>query len=158
MRYIHLFLILFLISSCCTTKSGLKIGMATDDSSNDTIVFISMNMKFDSLVNKNNIEVLQIIKTPGTFKKHLIKNKQSENRLSCIVQNEKTGLKDSFYVVHPLYKQIEYLDEKNQFVKRNIKLKESEFFVRFEKKNYTSLIIYENTPLTINQKLTVIKL
>ena len=158
MRYIHLFLILFMISSCSTSKSGLKTGAVTDNSLNDTIVFITMNMRFDSLANMNNIEVLQIIKTPGTFKKHLIKNIESENFLSCIVQNEKTGMNDSFYLDHPLYKEIEYLDEKNQFSKRNIKLKESEFFVRFEKKNYNSLVINENTPLTKNKKLTVIKL
>ena len=158
MKSIYLFLILFMISSCCTSKSGLKTGTATEDLPNDTIVFISMNMKFDSLANENNIEVIQIIKTPGIFKKHLIKNIEGENQLACIVQNEKTGMKDSFYVEHPLYKEIEYLDEKNQFAKRNINLKESEFFVRFEKKNYNSLVINENTPLIKNNKLTVIKL
>ena len=158
MKYIHLFSVLFILSSCCTSKSGQKSEAISENPVQDSLVFITMNMRFDSLENKNKVEVLQIIKKPGTFKKRLIKNIESENRLSCIVQNEKTGMKDSFYVEHPLYKEIEYLDEKNQFEKRNINLKESEFFVRFEKKNYTSLIIYENTPLTINQKLTVIKL
>jgi len=157
MKYVYLFFILFITLSCNTSKLGLKSEAMSEKPLKDSIVFITMRMRSDSLENRNNVEVLKIIKKPGTLKKRLIENMESKNYLNCITFNEKNSMKDSFCIEHPLYKEIESLDEKNQFLKRNVKLKESEFFVRFEKKNYNSLVIKENSPVTKNKEIIIIK-
>ncbi len=145
------------MSSCFTSKSGLKNDAVSEESPKDSIVFITMRIWSDSLESGNNIEVLKIIKKPGTLKTRWIENIKSENYLNCIAVDEKNNIKDSFSIDHPLYKEIESLDEKNQFFKRKINLKESEFFVRFEKKNYDYLIIKENSPVTKDKKIISIK-
>ncbi|WP_156027035.1 hypothetical protein [Sporocytophaga myxococcoides] len=135
----------------------MKNDAVSEESPKDSIVFITMRIWSDSLESGNNIEVLKIIKKPGTLKNPLIGNMKSENYLNCIAINEKNNIKDSFCIEHPLYREIELLDEKNQLLKRNINLKESEFFVRFEKKNYDYLIIKENSPVTKDKKIISIK-
>ncbi len=153
MKLLQCFSILFLISSCQIHQLGVKSESLKESSLKDTIVFITMRMRFDTMENKNNIELLKILKKPGTLKKRLIENTSPENYLNCITFNDKNNVIDSFSVEHPLYKEVESPDEKNQFLKTSVKLKESEFFLRFEKKNYNSLTVKENTTLIKNNKL-----
>lgn len=145
------------MSSCFKSKSGFKNDAVSEESLKDSIVFITMKIWSDSLESGNKIEVLKIIKKPGVLKKPLVEKMNNENYLTCIAINEKYKMKDSFCIEHPLYREIESIDEKNQFLKRNINLKESEFFVRFEKKNYDYLIIKENCPVTKDKEIISIK-
>lgn len=157
MRYLHLIFALFIISSCRTAQPGSKSEAQRENSLNDSIVFVTMKMQFDSLVNKNEIKVLKIIKKPGSLKNQLTENIENKNYLRCIVFNKKNNVKDSFCIEHPLFREIESVDEKNQFFKRNIQLRESEFFIRFDKKNYNALMIKENSPVAKDKELILIK-
>jgi hypothetical protein len=156
MRYLHFVIVLFIISSCRTAQQGSKSEAQSENSQKDSIVFITMKMQFDSLGNKNEIKVLKIIKKPGSLKNQLTENIESKNYLRCIVFNKKNNMKDSFCIEHPLYREIESVDEKNQFFKRNIQLKESEFFIRFSKKKYNTLLIKENSPIANGKELIII--
>ena len=157
MRYVHLIIILFLLSACHISKLGLKNEAVNENLPKDSIVFITMKISFDSLESKNNIEVLSIIKKPGTLKGRFTENIESENYLSCIAFSEINISRDSFSIKHPLYKEFETLDDKNRLSKTSVELKESEFFVRFEKKNYNALVIKESSLLTKDRELIIIK-
>lgn len=145
MRYLLFIMITLLFFSCRTPNTGLISGPAKV-APKDSIVFISMKMWHDSLHQSNHIEVLEVLTKQGTLKRQLADHTMHENYLKCITLS-KTGVRDSFLIEHPLYKDVEAVGENNQLSRHRLNLKEAQFFVRFQKKNYTALVIKENASL-----------
>lgn len=153
MKYISAITSIFLILSCNSRKLAVNDESVNENQHKDTIVFISMIMRFDSLEGKSNVEVLNIIKKAGTIKKKSSGNIEGGNRLVCIISCENKNVRDSFSIEHPLYKEIEFLDEKNQLTRKSIKLNESEFFVRFQEEDCNVLLIKELLPSVKDKEL-----
>lgn len=142
MRYLFLILITLLFASCRSTRTGIG-GEAVQMAPSDSIVFISMRMWHDSLQQSNHIDVLEVLTKPGSLKRPLNGGRIQENHLKCILM-DKAGARDSFLTEHPLYKDVEAVDENNRLFVKRLNLKEGQFFVRFQKKKYHTLVIREN--------------
>ncbi|HET6557134.1 MAG TPA: hypothetical protein VFG54_07455 [Prolixibacteraceae bacterium] len=138
-------MIILLFAFCRTHRTEVNNSPA-QMAPKDSIVFISMKMWHDSLQQSNHIEVMEVLTKPGSLKRQLTNNSMRENYLKCITLN-KTGMRDSFLIEHPLYKDVEAIGENNQLSMKRLNLKEAQFFVRFQKKKYTTLVIKENASL-----------
>lgn len=147
MRYLLLLLITLVLASCRTSRTGVS-SEPSPVAPMDSIVFISMKIWHDSLQQSNHIEVLEVLTKPGSLKRQLHDNALRENYLKCILWNKKTGMRDSFVIEHPLYRDVEAVDESHQLSMKRLNLKEAQFFVRFQKKNYNTLVIQENAAVT----------
>lgn len=145
MRHLLFITIIVLFASCYTPRHAMNSSQLPIVSK-DSIVFISMKMWHDSLQQSNQIKVLEVLTKPGTLKRQLADNTMRDNYLKCITL-DKMGARDSFFIEHPLYKDVEAVGENNQLSMHRLNLKEAQFFVRFQKKNYTALIIKENASL-----------
>jgi hypothetical protein len=137
---------LAIISSCTSIQYTARKEPRIFIQNEDSIVFITMKIWYDSLKNKNNIEVVSVSKIPGRLKQ-LLENELHGNYLSCVIYNTQNKASESFTIQHPLLRDVEFIDENNRLAKKFIRLKESEFFIRFEKRNYNFLKISENTLL-----------
>lgn len=157
MKYILFFSLFISLLSCNSAKHIIKNAEVRENLTKDSIVFITMKMYYDSLENQSKIEIIQIIKKPGTLKKNLTNNFDKNNYLSCILFH-KENIIDSFCIAHPLYKDVETLDNDNSFQKKSIRINESEFFIRFEKKDCNSLVIKEKTTQKKEEELIIIEL
>lgn len=146
MRTLLFIAMLILMASCSINRTGIKSAPASG-ASKDSIVFISMRMWHDSLQKSNHIDVLEVFTKPGSLKKQYADSRIQENYLTCILINNKAGDRDSFFTEHPLYKDVEAVGENNQLSMKRLSLKEAQFFVRFQKKNYHRMVIKENAPL-----------
>ncbi|NHM07270.1 hypothetical protein G4D82_08565 [Flavobacterium sp. CYK-4] len=83
----------------------------------------------------------------GKMKPEIVRPIDSGNYLIVeIFQDEKRT--DTRRIEHPLLKNVEYLNENNQFSTQAVKLDEAEFFIRLQKKGITKIKIIE----TINHK------
>lgn len=157
MKYYLYIMIIWLFASCRTPRTGIT-SEPSQVAPRDSIVFISMKMWHDSLQQSNHIEVLEVLSKPGTLKKQLTDTRIRENYLKCITLNM-AGSRDSFLVGHPLYRDVEVVGENNQLSMKRLNLKEAQFFVRFQKKNYNTLVIEENASSmpTRDKEIKVIK-
>lgn len=142
MRYLLLILVTLLLACCRTSRMG-NTREAQQAASKDSIVFISMRMWHDSLQQSNHIDVLEVLTKPGSLKRPLNGGRIQENHLKCILM-DKAGARDTFLIEHPLYKDVEAVDENNRLFVKRLNLKEGQFFVRFQKKKYHTLVIREN--------------
>lgn len=154
MRYLFFILITVLFASCRTHRPEVNSESAPL-APRDSIVFISMKMWHDSLQRSNHIDVLEVLTKPGTLKRQLTDTRIRENYLKCVLMS-KIGVRDSFLIEHPLYKDVEAVGENNQLSMHSLNLKEAQFFVRFQKKNYNTLVIKENAS-SINAREKEIK-
>ena len=158
MRYIYLFILILLIYSCATNKLVVRSEVISENAFNDSIVFVTMKIRIDSLQHKSDIKVLTIIKKPGTLKGSLDEDIEGKNYLKCVLLDINNIPKDSFCIAHPLFRVFESVDEDNRLFKKDVELKEVEFFVRLEKKNYCTLLIKEYSPVVNDEKIISIKL
>lgn len=156
MRFICFLLAAFTLASCHITKPGLRSEGSFQNSGQDTIVFVSMKMWKDSVTRKSNIDLINLFKKAAKLKKQSYDNKNG-NYLECNLFSTKNTSKDSFTIEHPLYRQIEFPQESNRMGKKEIILKESEFFIRFDKDNFNSLLIKDYSPESSGKELITIK-
>ena len=79
--------------------------------------------------NTNKIELLNQIITEGSFKPETqeFSNWNSKLQFELIYQNHSVK---SVFMEHPLYKNIEYVDEHDQFKSKQLDLSTAEFFIR----------------------------
>lgn len=157
MRYLLFIVVIFLFVSCRTRRTEVNDRPA-QVTPKDSIVFISMKMWNDSLQQSNHVEVLEVLTKEGTIKKQFTYTGTRDNYLKCVLLS-KGGGRDSFLIEHPLYKDVEAVGENNQLSMHRLNLKEAQFFVRFQKKNYTTLVIKENASLmqSREKEITVIR-
>lgn len=145
MRYLFFILVIVLFASCRTPRNKVNSAPA-QVVSRDSIVFITMKMWHDSLQGNNAVEVLEIITSPGTLKRPMTDSGSHDHYLKCLLLSH-AGVRDSFLVEHPLYREVEVMGEDNHLSMHRLNLKETQFFVRFQKKNYHSLVIKEQAVL-----------
>ncbi|MDD5571475.1 MAG: hypothetical protein PHD97_10030 [Bacteroidales bacterium] len=96
------------------------------------LLFINFKITKDTLSGKTEILLLNKNTVNGTLKKNQDKNNENifNDYLQCIFTNKKNDTVEVQIIEHPLIKQIEYVDSNNQLGRKNIKIKEAEFFIR----------------------------
>ena len=130
-RKYSLLLLVLLFSFCGTSKSIDEQTEMTSKSSVDEIIFVVFKMRKDS--NKNTIEIISTTKATGKMKADLERPIDPENHLTLeIIENNQ--LVKTLRVEHPLNKVVEYLNENNQYVSKQVTADEGEFFIRIQKK------------------------
>lgn len=145
---LFLFLAITIVTSC--TKSNYQYIASETTQPTNTFLFVSYRIYVDS-TNKNKVDILELKQVEGTLKH--IHPDYNPNTYIVVQQLEKSGkvvseLKDT----HPLYKRVEFVDQHNAFTRKDIVLKEAEFFIRMPLyANTYTLHVYE--VLNNNKKL-----
>lgn len=143
------------MTSCTTTK---PTETTIHNSKEDAIYFVVLRISKDSTQGNSIIELLNTTKSIGKLKKDIRNEIDSENYLTVDVY-EQEQLINTFNIVHPLYKNVEYLNEENTFTRKLIELNAAEFFIRLQMNDDSSTIkISETLGNSIQEKLLTIKL
>jgi hypothetical protein len=130
-RKYSLLLLVLLFSFCGASKSIDEHTEMTSKSSVDEIVFVVFKMRKGST--KNSIEIIATTKATGKMKADLERPIDPENHLTLeIIENNQ--LVKTLRVEHPLNKIVEYLNDNNQYVSKQVIADEGEFFIRIQKK------------------------
>lgn len=136
-RKYSLLLLVLLFSFCGASKISADKTEVVSKSAVDEIVFVVFKMRKDS--NKNTIEIIATTKATGKMKADLERPIDPENHLTLeIIENNQ--LVKTLRIEHPLNKVVEYLNEKNQYVSKQVTADEGEFFIRIQKKTGQSKI------------------
>jgi hypothetical protein len=122
----------------------------------DQIIFLTMSIADAPHQGVRTITVQDLVKTPGTLKTSLARSFQNRPHLSCILYAGSLRL-DSINLEHPLFKQVEYVNEQNQLHQKAIKLDQAEFYIRFQPARADQLKIEERLPGTQPKTLLTIK-
>ncbi len=108
----------------------------------DEIVFVVFKVTKNAA--RNVIAIISTAKSYGKMKAEIEKPISSENYLTIeIFQNER--LVQTKRVEHPLLKYVEYPNENNQYVSKQLDLDEAEFFIRLQKKQGSTKIRISET-------------
>ena len=130
-RKYSLLLLVLLFSFCGASKRSADKTEVASKNAVDEIVFVVFKMRKDS--NKNTIEIIATTKATGKMKADLERPIDPENHLTLeIIENNR--LVKTLRVEHPLNKVVEYLNENNQYVSKQVTADEGEFFIRIQKK------------------------
>jgi len=112
----------------------------------DSIVFIQFKMNTDTQINTSRVTLINKQAQAGRIKPQQSFNSSQNYYLKIVFADSITHQMDTSYIEHPLYKTVEYSDEHGRLNKKDISLKEAEFYIRFLKKNTTFIQIIETTP------------
>lgn len=123
----------------------------------DHIVFLTLNISRDSLAKQSEIHVLQTVSKEGSLKRDTEPEPHQGPQLKCeLLAGE--AVTDSFFVEHPLFRDIEYLNEQHTYARKEVQLRSEDFFIRFRQGKAHSIRISELLPGTTMQELLTIKL
>jgi hypothetical protein len=130
-RKYSLLLLVLLFSFCGASKRSDENSELTSKSSVDEIVFVVFKMRKGS--NKNSIEIISTTKATGKMKADLERPIDPKNHLTLeIIENNQ--IVKTLRIEHPLNKVVEYLNDNNQYVSKQVTADEGEFFIRIQKK------------------------
>jgi hypothetical protein len=124
-------LLVLLFSFCGASKRSDENSELTSKSSVDEIVFVVFKMRKGS--NRNTIEIIGTNKATGKMKADLERPIDPENYLTLEIF-ENNQIVKTLRVEHPLIKFVEYLNENNQYISKQVTADEGEFFIRIQKK------------------------
>jgi hypothetical protein len=157
-KTIVLFIIFQSFASCVSKVNLVKNTTPLEKSDPNEIVFLffKINKDLDSKTNK--VEFIKSVKSEGTIKNNIEKEIGSENYLTLEVYNGNTIVK-TILMDHPLYKDFEYLDEKNNFQRKKVEVNSEEFSVRLQISGSNSSVkIYETLKMNPKKELLSLKL
>ncbi len=149
-------LLTFLFCCCGTSKMQSNESEVATKSPTDEIVFAVFKMT--KKANQNTIEIISTTKSNGKMKPEIERPIDSENYLTLeIFEND--NLVQTKRVEHPLLKNVEYLNDNNQYVSKQVDLDDAEFFIRLQKKEgFTKVRIWETLKDTPKKELQTFKL
>lgn len=153
----YFFLVLVLLFSFCGA-SKINDGNTEVASKNtaDEIVFVVFKMRKDA--DRNTIEIISTTKATGRMKGDLERPIDPENYITLEIF-ENNQLVKTLRVEHPLRKIVEYLNENNQYVSKQVTADEGEFFIRIQKKaGQTKVRVLEKVKGNTTNELQTFKL
>lgn len=144
----------FVFMHACSTS---KLNQSEATQPKDEIVFVVFRISHNTVKQKSNIEVLDLVKTDGTFKEDYDSDWDYGDFLTFEVI-EKDKIVRHFTMEHPLYKRVEY-DEDGEMKSKNLKLTQEDFFIRIQAKMpEIKLKIYETINSVGKKELATIKI
>lgn len=136
------------------TESNKSKDLNTDV---ETIAFLVLRIRKDTVQGKNTIELVSLTKTAGKIKSDPQNHIDSENYLTLELY-EQGKLINTMLIAHPLYKRVEYADG-NTLKSKSIELDKEEFFIRMQVKGDSGKIrVFETLKGTSKKELMTIKL
>jgi hypothetical protein len=145
------------LATSCTSHKAANTNSREEDSKK--IIFLVLEIKTDSATARNSIKLVKKSMSEGTLKKQ----DQGEGAYAAnklIIHHFEDGeLKDSLVLPHPLYTEIEYVNEDKSLSKKTIKKNEAEFFFRLQAKSASGrAVIFEKLNGMPRTQLTQIDL
>lgn len=144
----------FLISACSIkNKQQISSEINTEENittnpSSDTFAFLLFHIEKGNDRTNSFLTLKSSKKNVGKLKSNDLNQVNSNNKLSFYFYHS-NKIVDSFSIEHPLYKSIEYTNDKNEFETKQLNLDSTDFFIRIQlKENYQLLKVDE----TFNQK------
>ena len=124
----------------------------------EQIAFLFMYMTKDPVNGEKTITLNDKTITPGSMR-----NDNSPavkwNHYLTIKVYESGKLRETFYLEHPLFRRVEYVDSNSQLVTKTIEHSESDFFIRLQiKKRNTSIDISETLGETPEKELASLEI
>lgn len=120
-----------MLSSCGGAKINNDKSTSNVSENTEAIVFLVFKMQQNDL-KENSIELISQTQVSGKMKAEPENIAAKENYLSIDLY-QKNRLYKTIIKEHPLFKHVEYPDENNHYVSKNIEVKEDEFFFRVQK-------------------------
>jgi hypothetical protein len=160
MRIVFYFMSFFIILGCHSNQMAIQKATANSDKkiTTDGIVFLIFKIIKDKNSDKNKIEYIKNIKTSGSLKNNYTESINSDNILTIEIYRNDI-LDQNISINHPLYKNIEYLNEDNTFARKEVISEEEEFSIRISNRNSKTIIkISETLKNNKKQQLTTLKL
>lgn len=147
---IWLCLVFTILHSACrgsqpilTVETPVETVESNGNGQEDIILFLMFNMVKDTVDNSNAISSFQVFESSGKLKETLADSPSADQFLLCILSTAGQPKKDSFYLEHPLHKNVEFVNDQMQLSRKQIELGSAEFFVRIQKENYSIIQIFE---------------
>ncbi len=153
-RTLSVILMVTMIGFACSTP---KVNQTIEATDKPEIVFVVFNINRDQVKQKSSLQVIEKIKTDGTFKDEVESHWTSGSYLTFeLYENERQIRK--FNMEHPLYKKVEYPEGENMSSKQ-LELTEAEFFIRIQiTKPNTKLKVFETIDDHVKNELASINL
>jgi len=123
----------------------------------DIIVFLLFNMVKDTVGNSSAISTFQVYESPGKLKEGLADMPPADQFLMCILSNEFQTESDTFYLEHPLYRNVEFVNDQNQLERKLVEMDQAEFFARIQKENFSTIQIFEFSDYIKNNDLGIFR-
>ncbi len=134
-------LLAFLLCCCGASKLHSNENDVNIEKPVDEIVFVVFKMT--KKTTGNTIAIISTTKSYGKLKPQMERPIDAGNYLTLeVFQNDKVV--QTFREAHPLLKNVEYLNENNQYISQKVTPDEGEFFIRLQKKSgATKIKIWE---------------
>ena len=123
-------LLVFLFCYCGASKIQTTENKALVQIPADEIVFVVFKITKNAA--RNTIAIISTAKSNGKMKTEIERPISSENYLTLEIF-ENNNLILTKRIEHPLLKNVEYLNESNQYVSKEVDLDDAEFFIRLQK-------------------------
>lgn len=156
---VTIILLFLLLAYACKTnnssyrnKKNTKISNdSAQNNSENFLFFLNFTIKSENSNTNSVIELLDKKVQKGSFKSQ--KNDTFENMLIFDLYENNILIK-SYSIEHPLYKNVEFVDDNNNLKTKSIKLTTAEFFIRMQTNHQkNSLKIFEK--MSKNEKLLI---
>lgn len=157
----YLLCLSWLLASCTAHRSATGSGSSSflqETARPDHVIFLTLNISRDTAAGQSQIRVLNTVSKEGTLKRgDLEPETHAGARLKCeLLAGE--SVTDSFLVEHPLFKDVEYLNDQHAYARKEVRLNSQDFFIRFRQGQAQSIRISEMLPGIAMQELLTIKL
>ncbi len=120
---------LIVFVSCSSLPSQKASPSVLQESQSDKMVFLAFKISKSHNHQANKVILIQESKSKGNVKINMGNTPSTTNYLTLIYFG-KDSLQKTFTLPHPLYKQVEYLNNSNQYTLKEIELEEDTFVVR----------------------------
>lgn len=120
---------LIVFVSCSGLQTQKESPSLLQESQRDKMVFLVFKITKSHNHQANKVTLIQESKSKGNVKINMGNTPSTINYLTIICYG-KASLQKTFTLPHPLYKQVEYLNDSNQYSLKDVELEEDTFFVR----------------------------
>ena len=148
--------LILLIASCAISNTATPANESSITNSENAIVFVVFKIRKGPT--KSTIEIVSNTKTIGTMKRQTENTLDSNNALTIeISKGNKTF--QTITMNHPLFKSVEFVGLDGKLGRKDVRLEEDTFYIRFQTKGETtSLKIRETLSGTVSQEIANFKL
>lgn len=134
MRFIPIFVLWvvlsILMSSCTVARKMESDNSQVQQKDRDAILFLVFKISKDSVQDKKIIKLISNTESSGKLKPQAQLAADYENYLTIEVFEQKR-LANTIIIEHPLYKNVEYVNDQGMLETKHVELDQAEFFIRF---------------------------
>jgi hypothetical protein len=139
---IYLLATLFIAFGACHKTIYAYEPPAENSTAKPEMLFITFAIRYDSIAQKSKITLTEWKSTEGKIKSTPPEVRSKDRIVVSLLDENRTVLVTETHE-HPLFRSIEYANEKGELSRKTLNLKESDFFVRIKLPTGTRWIVAE---------------